>query len=267
MFTINTNTSANFPGKMNYARLHFPRLLPEVNHLVYCDVDLLWTADVVELWHLRDECAYVKSVLDIEFTREHEAKWLKSRGVEIDAEKYFCSGLMLMNLELFRRHQIADKAAAFIKEHPDIPLFDQTALNAILLNIPNGVIHVPCKWQRYALEVCGDDFKSPIVLHYSGLCPWSGMRVIPDIVDLWFNVAAAFKRCNVEEVKSQYYSRVAYMIGRTAFFILARIPAVRIIVLATSYITRGKFYASYLRGILRRIDAKDKIEILLGGEN
>lgn len=267
LLTINANMGASFPEKMNYARLHFPRLLPDVNHLVYCDVDFLWAADVAELWHLRDEFAYVKSVLDVKFSREREARWLKSRGVEIDAEKYFCSGLMLMNLELFRRHQISDKAAAFIKEHPDIPLFDQTALNVILLNVPNGVVHVPCKWQRHATEVCCEDFYSPMVLHYSGLCPWSGMRVVPDIVDLWFKVAAAFKRCNVEDVKGQYYSRIAYTIGRLAFFLLARIPVVKLIALTAAYITRGKFYASYLKGILRRVDAKDKIEILIGGEN
>jgi len=42
-------------GKMAWARLLLPRLLPNTEWVVYCDVDFLCLADVSELWTLRDD--------------------------------------------------------------------------------------------------------------------------------------------------------------------------------------------------------------------
>ena len=44
----------NGSGRMAYARLLIPGLLPESEFAIYCDVDFLWMTDVAELWKLRD---------------------------------------------------------------------------------------------------------------------------------------------------------------------------------------------------------------------
>lgn len=37
-------------GRMTYARLLLPRLLPDVEHVLYLDCDILWTRDVADIW-------------------------------------------------------------------------------------------------------------------------------------------------------------------------------------------------------------------------
>lgn len=44
-------------GKTTYARLLLPDLLSDVTYVIYTDVDILWLADIAELWDSIDEDA------------------------------------------------------------------------------------------------------------------------------------------------------------------------------------------------------------------
>ena len=254
LFKLSNIKSNLFPSKMNYARLLLPRLLSHVDHLIYCDVDFLWMANISQLWKLRNEGFFIQSTQDIGFTQMSEARWLSKKGIEINPERYFCSGLLLMNLKLFR-YDIDRKLSDFIKTHSDIPLFDQTALNAILLPMDKGVDMLPAQWQRNALLVSDSDFLSPMAIHFSGLCPWARMRVIPDIVVLWMRTMADLQKRNFGEIRCQYYGILKYYIGRIIFFFLC-MPFFKNFVVLFTKSMRGTGYSLYVRAILRHINIK-----------
>lgn len=257
-FELNRAANNIFPSKMNYARLLLPEFLPNVDHIIYCDVDFLWMADISLLWKLRRDDIIVQSTPDLAFMQESEAAWLSENGVSIDAKRYFCSGLMLINLKLFREYGIANKLAEFINRHNNVPLFDQTALNAVLIPLKNGVGEIPHEWQRYALSVEADDFLRPLVVHYNGLCPWSRMRVIPTVVVFWLRAMAHMSGCEFKQIRQQYYSRMQYVLGRVSFIFLSCVPFVKWIVGKAFLLSRGEAYATYITMILRHINCSKK---------
>lgn len=257
VFELKSAANNVFPLKMNYARLLLPEFLPNVDHIIYCDVDFLWMADVSLLWRLRRDDIIVQSTPDLAFTQEREAGWLLENGVSIDAKRYFCSGLMVINLKLFRDYGIANKLAEFLNKYNDVPFLDQTALNAVLLPLPNGVGEISTEWQRYALAVESVDFLRPMALHYSGLCPWSRMRVIPDVVDFWFQAMAKMSGYGFQEIRRQYYSRLQYVLGRVSFLFLS-VSIVRRIIGSIASKLKGKMYAEYVAMILRHINCSAK---------
>lgn len=172
-------------SRLTYARLLLPTLLPDVRHVLYCDCDFLWRADVAELWKEKDDSIILQSARDgFAETERREGEWFARNGYEFCAEKYFCAGLSFYNLELFREEGIAAKAFEFLNRHQDVNCADQSAMNAILYG---RVRLLPRKWQTFTCLLTHADLKEPVVLHYADELPWKrlGRRLLTDPVMLW----------------------------------------------------------------------------------
>jgi len=113
-----------------YARL----LLPEISNsttVVYVDSDVMFFKDVVELWRT-DLCGYVAAACQDEMIPSIAQDCVPSENVPGEAP-YFNSGVMLIDLESWRRDDIGRKAIDFLRRHGRQCRFhDQTALNTIL---------------------------------------------------------------------------------------------------------------------------------------
>lgn len=69
---------------MAFLRLYLGELLPDVDWVVYSDVDTIWRRDVAELWELRDENATIQWVRDLKGTVVEFKSWCAARGVPLD---------------------------------------------------------------------------------------------------------------------------------------------------------------------------------------
>ena len=121
----------------SYLPLLIPTLVDDHEFAVYLDSDILVRDDVMKLWEIgtRDSDVPLHAVLDFGFHTLGEA--LKENAAErlgLDSDApYFNSGILVINLEMWRADAIAIKAIEFARSHPNVMRFtDQDALNAVI---------------------------------------------------------------------------------------------------------------------------------------
>ena len=98
---------------MAFLRLYLEELLPDVNWVVYSDVDTLWHRDVCELWELRDE---TKAIQWVRSTAFEFVDWCRERDVPLDhfsSDRYGCSGICLINLKRWRETKVLERCRDF----------------------------------------------------------------------------------------------------------------------------------------------------------
>lgn len=110
-----------------YYRLLLPELIdPAVPKVLYLDCDLVVKSDVTALWNTDLGPYALAAVRDPLFTAYETLGIPPARG-------YFNSGVMLLNLDHWRRHGHAARVVAFIRDNPGkITTWDQDGLNALL---------------------------------------------------------------------------------------------------------------------------------------
>jgi len=218
MTTFDGLRTTHWGSPASYLPLLIPQLIAEDRSVLYLDSDLLVRGNLNELWeHRLGAGAPVHAVLDYGFHEVGAA--LKDNAAErlgIDANApYFNSGVLLIDLPVWRRDHIAERALEFAREHPEVMRFtDQDALNAV---IQGGWDHLDPRWNVLVgsidlmAETVGDvderqRFKelltrSPHIMHFSGQQkPWKpgytrmGRReYLREVADCgWFGSDAAY---------------------------------------------------------------------------
>ena len=117
-------STKNFPLAAYY-RLSLPSILPNIDKIIYTDVDVINLEDLTEMYNIEfKDNIYFCGILDvISMTRE-----LKQFGIK--ANKYINAGIMLINLKAMRNDGIERKILEFVTSHFLISA-DQTAINAV----------------------------------------------------------------------------------------------------------------------------------------
>lgn len=110
-----------------YYRLLLPRLLDDsLEKILYLDADIIIKKDLLPLWNTDLQRYPLAAVAEPLFSR-HEMLGLSA------GTPYFNSGVMLINLSVWRQQNIGERAMHFIRENPERIIFwDQDGLNAIL---------------------------------------------------------------------------------------------------------------------------------------
>ena len=121
---FNGATTKYFPISAYY-RLSLSSLLPDIDKIIYTDVDAIIFEDLSEVYNIQfKDKMYFCGVLDYGVMIEE----IKKFGIKIN--KYFNSGFLLMNLKAIRNDGIEKKLKDFISTH-FLPMADQTAINAV----------------------------------------------------------------------------------------------------------------------------------------
>ena len=117
----------NSKSKSIYARLFISNLIPEsVEKILYLDCDTIVDKSLYELWNLDIEDCYVAGVQDIV-----PNKYKDMIGMS-ESDKYINSGVLLINLRLWRKITIEDKFLKFIELHNgEVPHHDQGIINGV----------------------------------------------------------------------------------------------------------------------------------------
>jgi lipopolysaccharide biosynthesis glycosyltransferase len=149
-----------------YARLLIPDLFPSsTQRVLYLDADCIVVKDLTALWCFDMGNAAIAAVHDA-----IGARLEREIGIEVDDQSYINSGVMLMNLAVWRRDKLAATAIAFVvRRNPR--MFDQAGINvacagkiALLGEEWNFQLHKP-RHPKQWLE--------PNIIHYSSeRKPW-----------------------------------------------------------------------------------------------
>ena len=120
---------------MTFVRLYLGELLPDVDWLVYSDVDTVWRRDVLELASLFDESKTIQWVKNFDWAAEGLVRWCRERSVptgDFVPERYACAGVCIMNLKRWRERDVLLRCQRFVQEYgcPKYP--DQDIQNIVL---------------------------------------------------------------------------------------------------------------------------------------
>jgi lipopolysaccharide biosynthesis glycosyltransferase len=149
-----------------YARLLIPDLLPKtVERVLYLDADTIVVSDLTALWQTDMGEAAIAAVHDPAATQiEREI------GIDVDEGSYVNSGVMLMNLVVWRDEELATTAMAFAKKH-NPRTCDQPSIN---FACAGKITYVPEEWNFQLIRPRRpDQWLEPSIIHFSGpKKPW-----------------------------------------------------------------------------------------------
>lgn len=118
-----------------YYRILLPHLIAkQLKKLIYLDADLVVTGDIGQLWDLDTGDHHALAVQDICHQYVSKTGHLNRPefGIPVD-QKYFNTGVLLIDLEKWRSDCITEKTIAFLENYADCVLFaDQDGLNITL---------------------------------------------------------------------------------------------------------------------------------------
>ena len=120
-------TTKNFP-LTTYYRLSLPSKLPDIDKIIYTDIDSINLEDLSETYNIKlEDKMYFGALLDYKFMfREYQKFGIKTN-------KYVNSGFLLINLKAIRNDGIENKLREFISKH-HLPSHDQTVINVVCYN-------------------------------------------------------------------------------------------------------------------------------------
>ncbi|MEK5503829.1 glycosyltransferase family 8 protein [Bacillus sp. FSL M8-0168] len=175
--------------KAAYYRISIPDLIRDetVKRMIYVDCDALVLEDIAKLWDMDISPYFVAAVED---AGQHER--LKKMKIS-ETAKYFNSGLMIIDMDKWRKHSISEKVINFINNNSeDMFVFhDQDALNAILYDQwhdlhPrwNAQTHIMLKEKTPATLLDKKRYMetraNPAIVHFcGGNKPWNSQTAHP----------------------------------------------------------------------------------------
>lgn len=183
-----------------YLRLELPGLLPEVDRILYTDVDILFQGSLEELWQTPMEGMVLAAVrgganLSDQWERNSRRSYwhhlLKMKG------NYINAGVTLMNLTEIRGRNLEEQWRQWTKEK--LYYQDQDILN---ITCQGAIVYLPLKYNMLAYmteedyekcikegvhppEQCEEARRRPVIIHYAGDKPWK--RYDTNLGDLWWN--------------------------------------------------------------------------------
>jgi lipopolysaccharide biosynthesis glycosyltransferase len=129
---------------MMFARLYIPHLFSNTPaerqtltpnaptqppRVLYLDADILVLGDLAGLCQAELGGAAIAAVPDWHVAADTAAgRWEDVAGLPA-VQRYFNSGVLLIDIAACLKHQVSERALAFLQKHPDTRLHDQDALN------------------------------------------------------------------------------------------------------------------------------------------
>lgn len=182
-----TNKIIHYADVMMYARLLLPSMLTDLDKVIYLDCDLVVNKDLNDLWDTDVNDVAVAMAPDYHY---NNAETLRRLGIQ--GCYYLNSGVIVMNLDYWRKHVIQNKVLTYIIDNRDRIIYpDQDALNVILkdarMELPIIYNVAPYLFYKNIENIPGDRYEeikeareSPVIFHYMGPTkPWSLGNYIP----------------------------------------------------------------------------------------
>lgn len=152
-----------------------------ISKVLYLDADILVLGDITDLFSVELDGYALAATKDL-------AKLTDERRFQLSMsydEEYFCSGMMLINLDYWRANDSEPQLIEFSKRERKVFNHDQDALNAVFHG--NWFMLSP-RWNRFFPDVYEKSFfrnkeerrefeKNPVIIHFSNYFkPWNDIK-------------------------------------------------------------------------------------------
>lgn len=146
-----------------YFRLFIPALFPQYDKAIYLDCDIVIPGDISQLYEM-PLGEHLAAVVSDDIVAGHPVfRSYSKNALGIEYQRYFNSGMMLMNLEKFRREGITDKIFSLMKRYG----FDTICPDQDYLNITcrDRVLYLDKSWNKMSTKE--PYFTQPNIIHYN----------------------------------------------------------------------------------------------------
>ncbi len=148
-----------------YFRFKLPELLPQLDKVLYLDCDVIVRSSLGELYSTSLKDKAVAMVEDVESKKESK---------RLDLKYYYNAGVMLINLDYWRKNDVTASLFAYAKEYNNKILWqDQDVINVVL---EGKIKPLKLKWNyQYFLydKIKENDLTDCLILHLAGrFKPW-----------------------------------------------------------------------------------------------
>ena len=146
-----------------YYRLFIEKLFPEYQKVIYLDCDIVVLGDISKLFGVNLNGNLVGAIQEQVINSNETFKSYALNAVGVAPEKYFNSGILLMNLKKFRENSICEKFMYLIDTYNfDVVDPDQAYLNVLC---KDKVKYLPNGWNKEALPL---DLQGKLnIVHYA----------------------------------------------------------------------------------------------------
>jgi lipopolysaccharide biosynthesis glycosyltransferase len=171
-----------------YARFLFQDMFPHLRKVIYLDVDVLVLGNLAELYSTPlGENLLAAAVGRGTSRADHCWGILNYKELGIPPETpYFNAGVLVMDLEAWRRENFAKRCMDYAEKYPELCIFwDQTVMNTLLAG---RFTHLDQKWNQ---QFNGPDksFTREGIFHYCGPDkPWNFTNTLPqELNELYYD--------------------------------------------------------------------------------
>lgn len=244
------------PRKYNisvFYRLFAAEWLPKnINRVIFMDCDLIVTGDLNLLWKEEmDENISLCAVHDfIRINDYHRLRICKEKHT------YFNAGVLLINLDYWRKHEVEKQCVDYIYRFPErLLLLDQDTLNVILggkikyLHPKYNTMSFYFAKEKYlSVRVWYDDMeaireaaRSPVVVHFAGDKPWFKGDYLP-YRDEWMKYLAMTEWKNMKiRYKGRWKGFCKLKLIKISYFLLGKMgTTLRLHYPTSPYIEKNK---------------------------
>ena len=164
-----------------YYRLLAPVLLPEdVGRILYLDCDMVVDGSVKDLWNQDLDDIALAAVIDEDYLGLSKYERLGLNPYR----KYFNAGVLLINLEYWREHDVMGRCLECVASMPEkLLLHDQDTLNFVLqdevkllevkYNFQTGFLYKGTAMEVPVAQEVMRTINSPVIIHFTGKRkPW-----------------------------------------------------------------------------------------------
>lgn len=171
-------------SKSPYARFFIPEYLADVSRCIYLDTDLIVCSDLNNLQRLDLQGKSSACVVDGGIATPEQQERLRTKLTLQNPLQYFNSGVMVIDLDAWRRRQIQAKALNIAHENYDLlDQMDQDALNMVLAG---DWVSLDPKWNTSKGKA--DAGFSDGIIHFLGkVKPWHA-DYAANFKEQWFSI-------------------------------------------------------------------------------
>ena len=151
-----------------YYRLLIPELFPGYSKVLYMDCDTIALSDVAELYNIDVQDNYLGAVADQVVGIVSEFGNYTKNALGIDGNKYFNSGVIVLNLEKLREINFYCQFEKVLRSYHFVIAPDQDVLNLIC---KDKVFYCGAEWNK--MPLAGNNKEKPKLVHYNlSMKPW-----------------------------------------------------------------------------------------------
>lgn len=225
IITVDDSILKNLPTTPGWTihtwyRLLIPQLIPNyVSKVLYLDADTLVVGDLTPLFRLDMNG---KSIAATPEANYFNIDYYKRLGYD-ENKGYICAGVMMINLDYWRKLNITEKSLKWAKNNRNLlKLLDQDVVNyicrdsKIILPLKYGVV----QWyfteekfyQSYFLAELKESVLNPLIIHYAFTPPWYKDCQKHIFHDLWISYNNKLKKPARVKYRSKGFLKLKLMI-------------------------------------------------------